>query len=205
MRRALFAIVATTTVSHADTIITTTTTVTIDTSAPAPELAPPGVVPRSESPPPTRDRTFRLAVATGPALGFDTKDKCEEGECIGIHVQVGAAIARHVLVMLGSSLMVRPERPRDDRHHVETLAVQVWPTARWWGELGVGIGSKRSWDYVEPPPRDLSGVDPAGTIAVGFEAIVRPDYSLGIQARVAGTSDLEHTSFGQLLIGVSWY
>ena len=207
---AICALATATTVSHAETITTTTTsttTITIDVEPP-PLLAPPGLAPPIEVPterPVAAERTFRLAIATGPALGFDTKDKCGEGECIAAHVQVGVAVARHALLMLGSSMMLSPADPDEDRHHVETLALQYWPTARAWCEVGVGFGSKRSWDYPKPPPMSLAGVDLAGTLAVGFEAIVRRGYSIGIQARVAGTSDVEHTSFGEVLLGVSWY
>ncbi len=201
------AIATATTVSRADTI-TATTTITIDTQPPPPWLARPGLAPTIEAPAEplvVADRTFRFGIATGPALGFDTKDKCGEGECIAAHVQIGTAVARHALVMLGSSMMIRPAKPHEDRHHAETVALQYWPTARAWFEVGVGFGSKRSWDYAEPPPMSLAGVAVAGTIAVGFEAIVRRDYSIGIQARIATTTDVEHTSFGEALLGVSWY
>lgn len=209
-------VAAATSGARAETI-TATTTVTIDTSPgpsePQPEamlFAPPALVPQIEAPPlratATPDRTFRFMVATGPALGFDTKDKCSEGECIAGHVEIGGVLARRLFLMVGASVMVSPDRPQRAHHHVETLALQYWPTAQLWGELGVGVGSKRTWNsYVEPPPMSRSGVDPAWTFAVGYEAIVRADYSVGVQARIAGTTDVDHTSFGQLSLGVSWY
>ncbi len=52
---------------------------------------------------------------------------------------------------------------------------------------------------------DLSGVDVGGTVAAGYEALVRDGYSLGVQARVSSTIDIHHTAFGQLMLGVSWY
>lgn len=189
-------------IAFADTV-TVTTTVTVDT---APALMPPALTPTADKPPSTepRDRNVRVTVGAGPSLGFDTKDKCGEGECVGLHAQVGGSIARHWMMLVGSSLMAEPEHHRDV-HHVETISLQYWPLARLWVEAGLGVGSKRSWDYNEPPMMDLSGVAPGGTVATGYEALVREGYSLGLEARVSSTMDIHHTSFGQLLVGVSWY
>ena len=193
--------VAMITTTTTTTIVTTTTSVTVD-DAPAIDLAPPALTAVRETPA-TRSPTFRFTAAIGPALGIDTKDKCGGGECGGVHVDVGGAIADRVLVLVGASLMA----PVDGRvvHHVEVIAVQYWPTDRLWGEIGLGAGNKRSWIYELPPDRDLSGLAPAGTIALGFEAVVRGSYSIGFQARLASTADVDHTSFAQLLVGLSLY
>src|SRR5207248_1072500 len=72
---AAFAICGVTSLGHADTITaTTTTTITIDSPPTfAAPLAPPGETPAHEAAP-VAPPAFRVSVAVGPALGFDTKD-----------------------------------------------------------------------------------------------------------------------------------
>lgn len=182
------------------TTTTTTTTATVET-AEEPAFAPPSLVPLVDTSTPQPERTFRLSAGFGPALGFDTKDKCGEGECGALHVQIGGPMSSRLWLLAGASVMAGEHVV----HHVEVVSLQFWPTTRLWGELGVGVGSKRSWVYNVPPEMDLSGVDPAGTAAIGYEVVTGDRYSIGLQARVASTIDLEHTSFGQLLVGVSLY
>src|SRR3989442_13586143 len=95
MRALVFAaLVAAASVAHADSVtVTTTTTVTIDVP-----IAPP-----SDTPPrtPVAVPAFRASVAFGPALGFDTKDKCAGGECIGLHAQIGGELRRGLPLQVG--------------------------------------------------------------------------------------------------------
>jgi hypothetical protein len=192
----------------ADSITVTTTTTTTTTVDADPVFEPPAQTPQTTDAAHTARDTrttpdFRVTVAGGPALGFDTKDDCAKGECFGLHVQLGGEIAPRLLLLASGELMMAPDGK--DRHHVATLSLQKWMSSRLWLEMGLGVGSKRSWTYAEPPTMDLSGEAPAGAAAVGFEALRRAGYSFGVQARVASTTDVHHTSFGQLMAAFSWY
>ena len=139
-----------------------------------------------------------LSVALGPALGFDTKDHCDELQCLGATLELGTTIGDRASLRLESAIIT----DLDERvHHVETLAVRYAATPRTWAELGAGIGSKRtSWDG------DMEdGLDPAATVALGYAPAVYDWGTVDVQARFASTlTDLEHTSFAQLLVGMSW-
>jgi hypothetical protein len=189
----------------AETITTTTTTtVTIETTEPT--VQPPSLTPVIAEARPCAAHVLMFSVALGPGLGLDTKDKCESGECVAAHVALGAAIGRHLVVLIGSSILTNPERPHIDLHHVESVGLRYLATSHVWGELGAGLGSKRSWAYSEPKPIDLDGVTPAFTIAVGYDPIVRDAYALGVEARLASAfDDIHHTSFVQLVAGLSWF
>lgn len=197
--------------AHADTI-TTTTTVTTTVDFDAMPLQPPGET--APIPPAMRLDVprFRLGVAAGAALGFDTKDDCASGECVGAHVQLATQIAPRLLATIGSSVMTIAG---DDKglhngvHHVETVGLQWWASPRLWAEAGLGVGSKRSWSDENPHDitnfMDADGWAPAGSLAVGYAAWRGATYGLDVEARVASTDDVHHTAFAQLMLGLDYF
>src|SRR3569623_1194067 len=197
--------------AQADTI-TTTTTVTTTVDLDATPLQPPGETPPMQPAIRVDAPRFRLGVAAGAALGFDTKDDCASGQCVGVHVQLATAIAPHLLATLGSSVMTIAG---DDKglhngvHHVETAGLQWWASPRLWAEAGLGVGSKRSWSAENP--HDIvnfmaaDGWAPAGSLALGYAAWRGGTYGLDIEARVASTDDIHHTAFAQLLLGRDYF
>ena len=190
-------------VAAADTITTTTTTVTTVTiSDDEPPLQPPSEVPPQPSAIATT-RGLMVSAAVGPGRGIDLKDKCNDFECVAIHADIGIGLTPRFSLWLGTTMLASPEEKL--HHHVEALALRYAPRPWLWAELGAGVGTKRSWIYDEPSYMDLGGLAPGGTAAVGYVPFAWGHAALEVQARFATTIDVEHTSFVQLVVGMTVY
>jgi hypothetical protein len=145
-----------------------------------------------------------LAVAAGAGLGFDTKDHCEDLQCAAVAIDIGVALHPGFYAVLAAQLWDSPEHPGAARHHAETLGLRV-QGARVWGEAGLGIGSTRTEDWYYGIGYMKQDIDIAASAGVGYDALVRPTYALGVQARASTTPDVEHTLVSALLLGITWY
>ena len=169
--------------------ITTTTTVTLVPDAEVTDLPPgetaPNAVVTDAAPAPAPAHPWRFTAAGGLAASDEA--------AVMADLRVALGLTRRLAITGGITAASEADDlgRMDKTIHAETVSLQIWPTSRFWVELGGGPATDGSHDTVL-----------AAAAALGYDVFARPGFAVDAQVRVITNGD---DGFAGALVGASWY
>ncbi len=168
--------------------------------------AAPALAQGSRQAPPTKD-----GFLIGFSLGFGSTFPCDECPSLAGSFSIGAMASSNVAIVADFGVVGGEDRDFGEPGSlaVGALAVQFWPTDRFWLKAGVGVGNTFSVDWDEHDWDDHwdSDVDTgkrrwAGIAAAGFEVVQKSVFTMDIQVRGFFIEGNQSVAVG---IGFNWY
>jgi hypothetical protein len=125
---------------------------------------------------------------------------------VALDIHLGGMLTPHVALMFdGSGIAHTFDGGGTLTHVVDTLAVQLWASERFWLKAGVGIGQLSVSDNGGNDAL-RSDTRAAGMLAIGFELFQGRSSALDVQLRGAATSFSDGTlTNSSIHIGYNWY
>ena len=175
-----------------------------------PPPPPSGYPPPPPAQPPEPDGIHRSGFIIGFSLGWGSIScsSCPDGDSLSgaaVDIHLGGMLAPNVALMFdGSGIGHTIDGSGTLTHVVDTLAVQVWASERFWLKAGVGVGRLSLSDNGSEALH--SETRAAGMVAIGLELFQGRSSALDVQLRGAATSFSDGTlTNSSIHIGYSWY